>query len=70
MQHRRVGRPRRVAHVAVPAPARAAHAERLAVLGDIGKDVELRDAVEAELLAVVVELELAEAPGEGDMVGG
>jgi hypothetical protein len=51
IEHRAARRPSRVAHVAVPVLAGAAHADRLAVLGDVRHDDDLRAARHAPALA-------------------
>ena len=68
VEHGPARRPRRVAHVAVPVLAGAADADRLAVLGQVRDDDDLRSVRYAPALAENVELDLAEAAREGDLL--
>src|SRR5262249_58034781 len=70
MQHGRARWPRGIDHVAVPVLASTTRSDRFAVLGDVGKFVDLRMLGEAVLGAVVVDLDITEAAGEGEPLGG
>ena len=70
IEHRRAGRAFGIAHVGVPGLARAPCADRRAVLDDVGDEVDLRAAVDAEAGRVEIELRLAEPAGEGDLLLG
>lgn len=69
VQHRAAWRPSRVAHIAMPILAGAADADCLTTLGDVRHNHDFRAAWHAPSLAEDVELNLAEAPGEGDLLG-
>src|SRR5262249_26776409 len=70
VEHRAAWWASRVAHVAVPVLAGAAHANRFSVIGDVGQDDDLRAAGHTPALAEDVELYLAEAPGEHNLLPG
>ena len=59
-----------VAHVGMPGLARAPRADGRTMLDDVGDEVDLGAAVDAEAGGVEIELRLAEAPGEGDLALG
>src|SRR5262249_14259749 len=63
-------RPRRVAHVAVPALAGAADAGWLAAVRDVGQDDDLGGARHAPALAENIEFDVAEAAWERHVLGG
>jgi len=62
-------RTRRVAHIAMPVFAGTTDADRLAILGDVGDYDDLRAAGHAPPFAEDVELDLAKAAGEGNLLG-
>ena len=54
----------------MPVLAGATRSDRFTVLGDVGKFVDLRMVGETIFGTMVVELDLAEAAGEGELLGG
>jgi hypothetical protein len=70
VEHRAARRPGRVAHVAVPILAGAADADQFSLVGDVGHDHDFRAARHAPALAEDIELDLAEAARERDLLRG
>src|SRR5579863_4340470 len=68
IEHRATRWARGVAHVAVPVLAGTAHSDWLAVLRDVRDDDDLGVARHAPALAEDVEVDLAKAAGEGNLL--